>query len=114
MLRRRTDPPPPPPPLQPRLPQDLPRRINRSYLDVGYARDWLTPDVMKLSRDKDMLMCRATSTVIADLKRISGNKGHPVIVLDSSDDGRAKQIAKVPTLSTQDAMHMNTRTHPNT
>ncbi|QDZ25537.1 hypothetical protein HOP50_17g80790 [Chloropicon primus] len=76
---------------------DLPRRLSRSYLDVGYARDWLTPDVMKLSKDKDLMMSKATSTVIADLKRINGNKKQPVIVIDSSDDGRAKSIAKMLT-----------------
>ena len=73
---------------------DLPRRLANSYLDVGYARDWLTPDVMRMSKDKDQLMCRATSTVIADLKRVNGNKAQPVILIDNSDDGRAKGIAR--------------------
>jgi len=76
---------------------DLPRQFRNCYLDVGYARDWLTPDVLKLSKDKSVLECKATSTVIADLRRINGNKRQPVIVLDSSDDGRAKMIAKTLT-----------------
>jgi len=75
---------------------DLPNRYRDHYLDVGFARDWLTPDVMRLSKDSKELECKATSTVIADLKRLS-NKGQPVIVLDSRNDGRAVMISKALT-----------------
>lgn len=72
---------------------DLPSRFKNNYLDVGYARDWLTPDVMKLSQDMKALETKATSTVVADLKRLN-DKRQPVIVLDNRNDGRAISISK--------------------
>jgi len=72
---------------------DLPSRFKNNYLDVGYARDWLTPDVMKLSQDMKALETKATSTVVADLKRLN-DKRQPVIVLDNRNDGRAISISQ--------------------
>lgn len=72
---------------------DLPRRMSKSYVPVGYAKEWLTPEVMRLSRDTNLLLAKATSSVIADLSIVNKD----VILIDSSDNGRAKDIAKVLT-----------------
>jgi len=74
---------------------DMARSMRDSYLDVGYARDWLTPDVLKMASSKDMLCAKATSTVIADCRGVS--KRQPLVLLDSGGDGRAKMVAKVLT-----------------
>jgi len=73
---------------------DLPSNVRSSYIDVGFAGEWLGNDVRRQLRDSKVLESKATATVIADLKQVNKDRAKVVVLLDGSDNGRASSVAK--------------------